>query len=287
MCTPHLLFHNENTVVDVCECKTRVALARASVRGMTLVLLRDVPSDKLLVVFNSYAALAFGDLDKSFSTHLQGYGFFCTMQASVLWIAEARASWYTENDAALLSKISALVAQKGIKTVAMFGMSSGGYAAIRFAHLLSHQPLPSVHTITCVAINPVTGFRPDLLDVVKEGVDECGWDAAPRSVVLECDAFASTLCAPEELDLRVQFSINPATSDRVMHHIFYNEQNSFDRTFADDLVDDRVRKWPFKIGASHHDGCLAIFSWLIEDHRFLTLFAVDVTQRNDIALVAI
>ncbi len=254
---------------------------------MTLCLLRDVPSEQMVVVFNSYAALALGDPEKSFSTHLQGYGFFSTMHASVLWVAEEDATWYTKNDAMILNKISALVAQKGIKTLALFGMSSGGYAAIRFAHLLSHQPLPSVHAITCVAINPVTGFRSDLLDAVADRVDECGWDAAPRAVVLECDAFASALCAPEELDLSLQFKRHPPASEGANYHILYNEQNPFDSTFADDLVDDRVRKWPFKIGANHHDGSLAIFAWLIEAHRFATLFPVDFIPRIDRALVVI
>jgi hypothetical protein len=118
-------------------------------------------------------------------------------------------------------------------------------------------------------------------------VDEFGWDQEARRTMLESDQFRSALGTRHELELRQQLRAAQAATERASHHVLYNATNPFDSTFADDLSDDSVHKWPCQIESNHQDGCYMIFDWRTQQERFAALFPAPFSVLEDISVVVI
>lgn len=82
-----------------------------------------------------------------------------------------------------------------VTTVKFFGSSAGGYASPGIGLIVDQElsKYGSEATIFSFAINPQTGFRPELIERIRTSVSEAGWNPAHlgRDPVLLAKPFTS------------------------------------------------------------------------------------------------
>jgi hypothetical protein len=234
----------------------------------TLFFTKNGIGDKLFIVFNSHANLASDDSIKGNLTQLEGYNFFKSHENYVIWVAEERCSWYTNNEIKIQEFITNFIKKNNIKKIILFGLSAGGFAALRFACIISEKfHAQSDIEIVSIAINTQTGFRDDLIAEArhlghktqfKKGI--LGQDP----ILLKTEDYGGELFPLEKIDLIFQMNFYSNFIRDTKFHILYDSLNPYEKVFAEDLRGDNIYKHRFPYGMSHGDGCKQIFKILTE-----------------------
>jgi pimeloyl-ACP methyl ester carboxylesterase len=132
-------------------------------------------------------------------------------ETSVIWVAEEKYNWYTNNDLKILTFISSFVENNKIKKIVLIGMSGGGYASCRFACLLAKKfNNKNVLKIISIGINARTGIRKDLIERAGLMAAKVQWrnNAEDLSTLpFKSESYKGQICSLDKLDLVFQIDL--------------------------------------------------------------------------------
>lgn len=240
---------------------------------------RSSDSANLVVCFNGCGYKAYSRPDLSFGSNLTGRATFLKQDAHIIWFAESVGSWYLAHQESIVRTLVEYIIDNGITRVKLFGGSAGGYAAIRMG-LLIDQRLSSVQNdvmLLSFSMNPQTGFRPALIQQIRQAVQDRGWNSD--------DVGKNPLLLSEEdyhffSDLKVDLSelmedLRPRNFAGV---VLSDVLNPIEQTFCNDIASrDFLLIHPFHFGMPHAEGASRIYKeggfWSIFDsiHPFGTV----------------
>jgi len=233
----------------------------------TLFSVKKSISETLIVVFNSNANKAFINKSGNLVANLEGYQTLTSSETSVIWVAEEKYNWYTNNDLKILTFISSFVEDNKIKKIVLIGMSGGGYASCRFACLLAKKfNNKNVLKIISIGINARTGIREDLIQRAGLMAAKVQWrnNAEDLSTLLfKSESYKGQICSLDNLDLVFQIEIFKEFLKNVEFHVLYDSLNPYEQIFSEDVNRDNFFKHPFALGLSHIQGCVKIFQILM------------------------
>ena len=224
--------------------------------------------DKLFIVFNSHANLAHEDSSQGNSTQLEGYNFFKSQNSNVIWIAEERCSWYTNNEVKIQIYLSTFIKKNNIRKVILFGLSAGGFASLRFACIISEKfHAQSNFEVVSIAVNTQTGFRDDLIAKAMHLGHAMQWQKGllgQDPILLKSEDYGGELFPLEKIDIIFQMDFYSKFIRNAKFNILYDSLNPYEKVFADDIKGENIYKHPFAYGLAHGDGCKQIFKILTE-----------------------
>lgn len=210
---------------------------------------------------NNYDDKAFRKPELPFATRLGAFRRLSTYDAHCLWFAEESSSWYLEHQEQMLDILIAYIVEHRIQSVKLLGSSAGGYAALRIGLLIDRriadQKLDVV--VLSFAINPQTGFRPELIAKVRQAVAEKKWDMQDvgRNPVLLTDNYHHHYrhLAIDVVDLA---GLAPPANFGAV--VLSDHLNPIEKTFSEDLSAlEFVLQLPQTMGMAHAAGCIRIF----------------------------
>lgn len=236
--------------------------ATAPEKGSLLSVVRQNRSRNLIVYFNSYGVENRPGTQpgRPFGTRFQNYRKVMRYDAHAVWFVEEKGSWYLEHQDRILDVLTSYIAEHDITAIKMIGSSAGGYAAIRIGLLLDQRLKHSGNdaTILSFAINPQTGFRPDLFARIERATEESRWSGARLGqdpIVLAKDYIGAY--AHMRIDLLELMRDYQARNMGVV--LMYDSLNPIEATFCGDLAGtDFILHFPVPLGLNHLDGATKI-----------------------------
>lgn len=244
---------------------------------------RTSDSPNLIVCINNYDDKAFGRPDLPFATKLGAFRRLSTYDAHCLWFAEEASSWYLEHQQQMLDILIAYIVENRIRSVKLLGSSAGGYAALRTGllidRLIAGRALDVV--VLSFAINPQTGFRPELIARIRQAVSEEKWNMQDvgRNPVLLTDDYRHHYrhLAIDVVDLA---AIAPPTNFAAI--VLSDQLNPIEKTFSADLAAlEFVLQLPQDIGMNHAAGCTRILQSDQFWETFNTAVPYDLVEPTD------
>ncbi len=231
-------------------------------KGELLSVVRQNGSNNLIVYFNSYGVenRPGKQPGRPFGTKFQNYRKVIRYDAHAIWFVEEKGSWYLEHQDRILDILMRYIVEHDIAAIKMIGSSAGGYAAIRMGLLLDQRLKHSGSdaTVLSFAINPQTGFRPDLFARIERTTLESRWQGARLGqdpIVLAKDYIDAY--AHMQIDL-VELARNYQPRN-VGIVLMYDNLNPIETTFCGDLADiDFILHFPVPLGLNHFDGATKI-----------------------------
>ncbi|MCM2401123.1 hypothetical protein NBH20_08145 [Rhizobium sp. S153] len=225
--------------------------------GRLVTVLRPSDTRNLIVCFNGYSLRAHARPDLPFETALAAYNWLHVFNANLVWAAEENTTWYLQHEETVISRLLKLIEERGISSVKFVGSSGGGYASIR-AGLLLDKCLAERGLSTSIfsfAINPQTGFRPELIEQAREAVFRAGWP--PRLLgsdpILLPDVYHKAHMHKLP-DIRQIIPIYKPKNFAAI--LMYDSLNPIEQVFSGDILSaEWVLGFPQPLGLPHGVGC--------------------------------
>jgi hypothetical protein len=251
----------------------------------TLFSVKKSISETLIVVFNSNANKAFINKNGNLVANLEGYQTLTSSETSVIWVAEEKYNWYTNNDLKILTFICSFAEDNKIKKIVLMGMSGGGYASFRFACLLAKQfNNKNVLKIISIGINARTGIRKDLIKRAGLMAAKVQWRYNAedlRTFLFISENYQGQICSLDKLDLVFQIDLFKEFLKNVEFHVLYDSLNPYEKIFSEDVITESFIKHPFALGFSHIQGCVKIFQILMTSKFLEKLINSDVQRSGE------
>lgn len=225
--------------------------------GRLVTVLRPSDAPHLIVCFNGYSRMAHARPDLPFETALMGLNWLTVFDANILWVAEEKPTWYLQHEETVISRITDIMLERGIRTVKLIGSSAGAYAAIRAGLLLDKAMVERgiSASIFSFPMNPQTGFRPELIERAAAASIRAGWNPRLLGVdpILLADVYrdAYHYKLPDISDIiRVYKPKNFATI------LMYDSLNPIEQVFSGDILSaEWLIAFPKPLGIPHGSGC--------------------------------
>lgn len=199
--------------------------------------------------------------------NLEGYQTLTSSETSVIWVAEEKYNWYTNNDLKILTFVSSFVEDNKIKKIVLIGMSGGGYASLRFACLLAKKfNDKNVLKIISIGINARTRIRKDLIKRAGLMAAKVQWRNNAedlKTFLFNAEKYKGQICSLDKLDLVFQIDLFKEFLKNVEFHVLYDSLNPYEKIFSEDVKRENYFKHPFALGLSHIQGCVKIFQILM------------------------
>lgn len=230
-------------------------------KGRLLSVVRPSRSTNLIVCFNDYGNKAYSKPGARFATELDGDAVLSEFHSHVIWFAEENTSWYLEHEDEILERLEAYILENGITHTKIVGASAGGFAAVRLGVLLDKKlaTIGNNAMIVCFAVNPQTGFRPELMDKVKQSIAENDWnpDAFGTDPILLPQAYYNAY-AQRKIDISSLLAQhNPRNFAAVIMH---DDLNPIAKVFSDDIFSaNYVLNFPQSFGLEYGSGCTRLW----------------------------
>jgi hypothetical protein len=233
----------------------------APAKGRLLSVVRPSRSTNLIVCFNGYGNKAYSKPGVPFDTNLDGYTVIPQYHAHVIWFVEEKTSWYLEHEDEILERLIKYVVENGITHVKLLGCSAGAYASLRFGILLDKRlaMIGNNAMLVSFAVNPQTGFRPELLAKVKQSMAAHNWNpnAYGTDPVLLPQAYYDAY-AHRKIDISQLLALHrPRNLAAVVMH---DAGNPIEMVFSGDIFTaNYVLNFPQRFGLDHGSGCARLW----------------------------